>query len=209
MHGDVDGHLVSWVGPDPTRIDAAAVRFDGDKLLAHGASTTADWSATYRLRTGAEWVTEELDVRVDDSVGSRSLSLLRGDSGWSAVRSDEPNEGAATSRELRLPDLDDALDCDLGLCPLTNTMPILRAGLLAAAQAGEAREVRFTMAWVSVPELDVQRSEQIYLSESAVVGGGATIKFRAGDFVAHLEIDSHGLVVNYPSIGRRIAHWTT
>ena len=50
-----------------------------------------------------------------------------------------------------------ALDCDLGLSPLTNFMPIRRRRLL---DGGEAHE--FLMAWVSVPDLGVHRSEQRY-----------------------------------------------
>ena len=31
------------------------------------------------------------------------------------------------------------------------------------------------------------------------------IRFQADTFVEHIEVDADGLVVNYPSIGRRIA----
>jgi hypothetical protein len=50
-----------------------------------------------------------------------------------------------------------ALDCDLGECPVTNTMPVLRHGLL---HGGPPRD--FVMAWVSVPDLSVHASEQRY-----------------------------------------------
>ncbi len=61
------------------------------------------------------------------------------------------------------------------------------------------------MAWVAVPELDVVRATQQYEAGAAVAGGGAQVRFQAGSFVEHIEVDADGLVVSYPSIGRRIA----
>ncbi|MGR0319668.1 putative glycolipid-binding domain-containing protein [Agromyces sp. ZXT2-3] len=60
-----------------------------------------------------------------------------------------------------------ALDCDLGLCPLTNTLPIRRLGLLDA----DVTETPLVVAWVEVPSLRVIRSEQTYASTTA--GGGS------------------------------------
>jgi len=49
------------------------------------------------------------------------------------------------------------LDCDLGLSPVTNMVPILRHGLLRSG-----RPVELTMAWVAVPALTVQPDGQRY-----------------------------------------------
>ncbi len=48
-----------------------------------------------------------------------------------------------------------ALDCDVGLSPVTNLMPILRHGLLS----GDG-QVDLIAAWVSVPDLRVQPDGQ-------------------------------------------------
>ena len=48
---------------------------------------------------------------------------------------------------------------DLGACPLTNTPPVRRLGLLRA-KAGTTSTV--TVAWVLVPSLEVVASRQTY-----------------------------------------------
>ncbi|MQA85859.1 MAG: hypothetical protein GEV03_14860 [Streptosporangiales bacterium] len=105
---------------------------------------------------------------------------------------------------MRLPDLTGALDCDLGLCPLTNTMPILREGLVGPSGRTDGRSVKLTMAWVSVPDLCVSASEQVYRADAAPSGEGALVGFSAGDFATLIEVDADGIVASYPGIGRRI-----
>jgi hypothetical protein len=197
--------LVSWTGPDPVRIDVASVRLADDHLTAHGSSTTADYALTYRLVTEPRWATRRLDVRVDGDSWWRELTLRRDDDGqWSSRHTAATGDGEPATASAEHDELHGALDCDLGLCPLTNTMPVLRHGLVEASRAGETRRVDLTMAWVSVPELEVVASAQRYDSGVAVAGGGAQIRYQAGDFVEHIEFDVDGLVVSYPSIGRRI-----
>ena len=198
--------LVSWTGPEPVRIDVASVHLADDQLAAHGSSTTADYALTYRLVTEPRWITHRLDVRVDGDGWWRQLTLRRDDDGrWSSRHTAAIGDGEPATASAEHDELDGALDCDLGLCPLTNTMPVLRHRLVDASRAGEPLQVDLTMAWVSVPELDVVASAQRYDSGVAVAGGGAQIRYQAGDFVEHIEFDAHGLVVSYPSIGRRIA----
>jgi hypothetical protein len=84
-------------------------------------------------------------------------------------------------------------------------MPVLREDLIEASRRGEQRRVELTMAWVAVPELDVMSSAQRYDAGVPVVAGGAQIRFEAGSFHEHIEVDADGLVVSYPSIGRRLA----
>ena len=198
--------LLAWVGPDPERIDAAHVVLGPDRLSAHGSSTTADYALTYRLLTGPGWVTQRLDVRVDGDGWWRTLGLRRGGEGrWTSRRVESGNDGEPTVSAVEHPELTGALDCDLGLCPLTNTMPVLRGGLIEAARRGEPSRAELTVAWVAVPDLEVQTATQQYESGPAVAGGGAQIRFQAGSFVEDIEVDADGLVVSYPSIGRRIA----
>jgi hypothetical protein len=203
----VNGYtLVAWIGPEPARIDVASVSLGSDRLSAHGSSTTADYVVAYRLATEPHWITRRLDVRVDGAGWWRQLALRRDVAGrWSSRRTEATGDGEPVTTVAEHDELDGALDCDLALCPLTNTMPVLRHGLLGASRAGERRRVDLTMAWVSVPELDVVASAQRYDSEVAVAGGGAQIRYQAGSFVEHIEVDGDGLVISYPSIGRRIA----
>jgi hypothetical protein len=199
--------LVAWTGPDPERIDVAHLRLEADRLSAHGSSTTAAYALTYRLRTDPRWITRRLDVRVDGDGWWRALTLQRDEHGdWTSRRLDAKGDDDQRVTDDRHSELAGALDCDLALCPVTNTMPVLRERMLDAARLGEDRAAELTMAWVAVPELEVQRSVQRYDSGVAVAGGGAQIRFQAGAFVEHIEFDAEGVVVSYPSIGHLAVH---
>jgi uncharacterized protein len=186
--------LVAWRGPEPDRVDAARVVLAADCLRARGTSCAPDYVLTYRLHTGSGWVTRDLDVHVLGELGERRLALRRDDTGWTAQRWVD-----GRPEQVPLPALADALDCDLGLCPLTNTMPVLRAGLLRRPTASH----RITVAWVEVPELVVHASVQDY-GPAAPTDDGALVAFRADGFDTTIEVDADGLVVAYPRIGRRL-----
>ena len=96
--------------------------------------------------------------------------------------------------------LTDALDCDLGLSPLTNSMPVLRHGLVSAG-----RSTDFVMAWISVPDLGFRMSRQRYTFVRAE-GDDYIMRYEAldSDFSADITFDQDGLVVDYPGIGRRL-----
>jgi uncharacterized protein len=178
--------LLAWRGVDPDRIEAASVQLGERRLSAHGASTTPDYVLSWRLETDDLWVTRDLEVHVDALDGKRDLFLRRAaDGSWSVAG------------------LDGALDCDLGLCPFTNTMPILRHGLHQADAPGQV-DVEMVMAWVSVPDLTVSASRQRYRSGGARAGGNALVRFDSAGFGAPIEVDRDGFVVDYPGIGRRV-----
>jgi hypothetical protein len=180
--------LLVWRGLDGRRAEACRVRLDEARLSARGTQIGAEpapYRLDYELETGDRWVTETLTVEACGDDWEHRLVLARAsDGGWSA--NGEP-----------LPDLEGAVDCDLGLCPLTNTMPVLREGLLEPG----AEPHEFVMAWVAVPALTVHRSEQRYepVDESTVRYVG-----EHRDFVAELTFDSNGLVVRYPSLAERV-----
>jgi len=198
MNGPV---LLSWRGPDPERFDSASVTLGPSSLRALGSSMTASYALDYRLETGRDWVTTELDVRARGDGWWTSLLLRRSAGGkWSAVWNGE----GMGSLPTELPDLDSALDCDLSLCPLTNTMPILRHDFVGASHRGEEVAHDLLMAWVSVPDLAVTRSEQRYAVSDPVDEGGALVEFSSTGFNTSIEVDADGIVVNYPMLGRRI-----
>jgi len=201
--------VLAWKGPDPVRVDAAHATLGPDSLTARGTSAVADYVVDWVLETGAAWVTRRLSVRTrgDGWVRTRgdgwvrSLELGRdADGSWSAVRQ---HDGQRAGR-LDVSGLDGALDCDLGLCPFTNTMPVLRHDLVASAQRGESRLVELVMAWVGVPDLTVQVSPQCYTSLGPASDGGAMIGFASGDFETTIEFDRDGLVRVYPGLASRL-----
>lgn len=187
--------LVAWRGPDPDRVDVAHVTLHEDRLSARGTSCTPDYALAYRLETGPAWVTRVLDVRCQGDTVERRLELRRDYAGrWTARRWADGRPAPAD-----LPDLTGALDCDLGLCPLTNTMPVLRTGLLDRPGGSE----RLTMAWVAVPELLVHASLQDYGPADRLEGGGAAVRFAVQDFATTIQFDADGVVVSYPGIAEQ------
>jgi uncharacterized protein len=194
--------LLQWRGFDPDRFEAAHVMLERDALRARGTSLAPSYALQYALVTNAEWITREFSVRVQTDTWTRTLVLRRAvDGEWSADR-----DGTAREHSKEpLPDLRDAVDCDLALCPLTNTMPILRHDIVGRSHRREPAEFDDVMAWVSVPDLAVQRSDQRYaVGDPVEAGTGALVHFATEGFRTTLEVDGDGLMVNYPGLARRI-----
>jgi hypothetical protein len=181
-----------WVkdsGAEYTEVDL------GDGLRATGLAIGADpepYRLDYALTTSADYVTESLTVRATGGGWWRELDLRRSPSGeWSCTtagdgRLDGPEPGIDPA------ELKDALDCDLGLSPLTNTMPVLRHGLLTAPGRHD-----FVMAWVRVPQLAVLRHEQRYTHLHPGV-----VRYESDGFQAELVFDTTGVVTDYPGLAR-------
>ncbi|MGR0220093.1 putative glycolipid-binding domain-containing protein [Agromyces sp. ZXT2-6] len=202
-HTDEHGapRLRTWIGDDdPDRIETACVRFGTEgSMHAIGGARTHRYVTDWELDIGDGWRTRALRVTARGFGWWRTLDLERSPQGeWHA---DVQQSGVVDLPAAGLADpssVADALDCDLGLCPLTNTMPIRRLGLLDA----DVAETALVMAWVEVPSLRVIRSDQAYASTT--VGGRRRVRFRSldSDFAAELEVDDDALVVDYPGIGR-------
>ena len=219
---------VGWQGvDDENRSDIANVRLDRDRLTATGTSRTPQYQLQYTLRTGSDWVTRSLDVQVAGAGWHRKLALVREPDGrwrsegratgipvtadglpfviegadWSATDGTLP--GIIDQTSLRGAD-----DCDLGLCPITNTMPMLRAILPRGGAPGPqpGPEVEFVMAWVEVPSLRVIRSDQIYQLRSTAIDGTAVVRYIGlhRSFEGDLHVDRDGLVIDYPQLARRL-----
>ena len=172
---------LAWNGTPDWRAEVCEVALTDGGLAATGAQLGADpkpYRAAYELEARGNWVTRRLRVEVG---GVGSLELRHDGKGtWAGV------ENAAA--------LEGALDCDLAFSPLTNTMPIRRHRLHE-----EPGAVDFAMAWVSLPDLKVHRSQQRY--EHLEPG---RVRFSSGDFMADLDLDEDGLVVVYPGLARRV-----
>ena len=149
------------------------------------------------LQTGDRLTTTRLVVEVIGDGWRRNLDLRRaGADHWSIAAHAEgsinlPSPGGDPGR------LDGALDCDLGLSPVTNSMPVLRHGLRHQGS------VEFLMAWVSVPDLAVVPSRQRYtwLGER---DGLTFVRYASGEFSSDLSFDDDGIVVDYPQLARRL-----
>jgi hypothetical protein len=190
-----------WVGDDdPERIETGAVRFGTDGLHAIGGARTEWYVTDWELLVGDGWRTRALRVTARGFGWRRTLDLERSTEGEWRARAAHSGEADLPPAGLADPSsVAGAVDCDLGLCPLTNTMPIRRLGL----QDAEVPETALIMAWVEMPSLRVTRSAQAYASSK--VDRRRFVRFRSldADFAADLEVDADGLVVDYPGISRQ------
>ncbi|MER6365508.1 putative glycolipid-binding domain-containing protein [Kitasatospora sp. NPDC001527] len=193
-------HLVpTWEVSESRGVETAWVELGNDRLRAHGRVAglmPAPYWLDYELDTGPGWTTRRLAVRAASAQGVRELELLNHDGRW-------------TVDGHHRPELDGALDCDLGLSPLTNAMPLLRHRLHR-----EPGRHDFLMAWVRVPDLTVHPSRQTYThlgptGNEDAAGAAATVRYESGGFRADLLVDLHdllvdlhGLVLDYPGLAR-------
>jgi uncharacterized protein len=171
MDRDPAVKLYAWQGPG--LFEVAFVDLGEDRLTARGTQLRADYSLSYVLETSQLFVSEHLRAEVETVRGAGSLDLRRGTT----------------------PLKDDVLDLDLQASPLFNSLPVLRDRL---HEGGEARE--YTMAFVRVPELSVQRVAQRYVPLARGV-----VRFRSGSFTADIEFDADGFVVRYPGLAERVS----
>jgi hypothetical protein len=195
---------VAWVKDDPFGVEFAEIGIGEEHLTARGVavgSAPFTYRLDYELETTADFVTVRLRVTSRGEGWRRDLDLRRDDGrAWSVAADEEghvdlPPVGGDTA------DLADALDCDLGLSPVTNMMPILRHGLLDGGGP-----IEFTMAWVAVPALAVQADHQRYRHVSSA-NGHHVIRYEATDdgFTADITVDGDAVVIDYPGIAKRLA----
>ncbi|MEU9283508.1 putative glycolipid-binding domain-containing protein [Streptomyces sp. NPDC048275] len=186
----VTSRVITWVVTESKGYETSWITSGAGALSARGravGTTPEPYWISYELDTADGFVTRRLRVTAETAAGTRVLDLRH------------DGEGHWTADGEWLPDLGGALDCDLGLCPLTNTMPVLRHGLHLGPGERE-----FLMAWVSVPELTVRASQQTYTHLGRHADGGR-VRFASGDYRSDLELDADGYVVDYPTMARRLA----
>jgi uncharacterized protein len=97
--------------------------------------------------------------------------------------------------DRRTVELGDADLFDLFASPFFNSLPVMRDGLL---DHGPARD--YVMRFVTLPELDVVRSQQRYEPR-----GGRVVRYSSGSFAADIAFDPDGFVMSYEGFLERIA----
>jgi hypothetical protein len=197
--------LLAWEGTDAWRAELADVEFRPEGVRARGIQLGVDpqpYRLDYRLDALDAFRTRRLEAQISIDGRRHELDLRRDqDGGWSwrlASNGDELVSSTADSAQL-----EGAVDCDLALSPLTNLMPIRRRDI-ARPQPG----FDLVCAWVSVPELTVSPYPQRYEHVRRRDDGTATVRFvdrgPSEGFVAELELDPDGLVLDYPDLARRV-----
>jgi uncharacterized protein len=197
MNDEVHRSLV-WLKDGGAEL--SEVKLARSRLSALGCAIGSDpvpYRLEYVLTTAESYVTSSLRAHTSGVGWRRSVELHRDGNGhWRFVADaegdlDAPPPGGDASL------FDGALDCDLGLSPLTNTMPMLRHELLSPAEP-----VDLLMAWVSVPGLAISPSAQRYTPVSQA-DSTSVVRFDSDGFSADIVVDKNGFVVDYPGIGHR------
>lgn len=193
-----------WSKDQPFGAELADLTVAGGTLSATGVAIGSEpcpYRLEYQLTTAQGYVTAQLVVRTAGPGWRRALVLERAASGaWSCLtEADGHLDRPAPGGELT--GVAGALDCDLGLSPLTNSMPVLRHRLHEGGGP-----VDFLMAWVAVPELAVYPSRQRY-TFAGREPRARVVRFETldGDFVADIAFDDQGIVLDYPGIARLVA----
>ena len=132
-----------WRGLDAWRAEHAEVDLAEDRLSARGVQIGVEpgpYRLEYELQTGEGFVTQRLQVQVRGAGWRRWIDLTRDAHGsWHCeAEADGDSDIELPPPGGRMDDVRGALDCDLGLSPLTNFMPIRREHLL---DGGEPREL--------------------------------------------------------------------
>ena len=195
---------VAWVKDDPFGVEFAEIDIGEKHMSALGVAigtAPEPYRLDYQLETHTGFATARLRASSRGAGWRRELDLRRDlDGVWSVAGAEEghvdlPPAGGDTSR------LVGALDCDLGLSPVTNMMPILRHDLLHGGGP-----IEFTMACVAVPALAVQPDRQRYRHLRSAPDRHV-IRYEAidGSFAADITVDADAVVIDYPAIARRLS----
>ena len=202
---DARRRAVAWVKDDPFGVEFAEIALARQHLSADGVAIGAGpipYRLDYILETAPGFVTSRLRVSSRGEGWRRTLDLRRSAAGvWSVIANEEGDLDLPSAGGDPLT-LTGSLDCDLGLSPVTNLMPVLRHDLLSGGGP-----VELTTAWVSVPDLSVRLDRQRY----AFLRAGSdhrVIRYEAtdGTFAADITLDTDGIVIDYPGIARRLSN---
>jgi hypothetical protein len=145
------------------------------------------FSAWYGIRCDANWQVRQVDITTLHGGDKRLELLTEGDGHWQ-TRSGQP-----------LPALDGCIDVDISATPYTNTLPIRRLAL----SVGQSAEL--LVAYITVPEMQVQPARQRYTClEASEHGGLYKYEGLSTGFTANISVDADGLVINYPEVFKRV-----
>jgi len=162
-----------------------------------GGALAVDGVVVASLDTGPGRIA--YDLATDDAIGTRRLSVRVEDPRgvWQVVLGSDGGgrwwEGDGRPR----PDLTGAIDVDITVTPLTNTLPIRRLRLPAGGSA------EILAVYVDVDARTVTAASQRY---THLDGDGLAGRYRyeAGSFRADITVDADGFVLDYPGLWRRM-----
>ncbi|WP_164019942.1 putative glycolipid-binding domain-containing protein [Pyxidicoccus trucidator] len=153
----------------------------GSVVLAEGG---LPYAVDYTVLCDRQWLTHEARILLKRGDVEQSLTL----------RVDAQRRWWRGGDEL--PQFRGCSDVDLSFTPSTNTLPIRRLSL----EVGQGSDV--TAVWVRMPDLSLEPLPQRY---TRLTSTRYRYESRGGSFVAEVETDELGLVLNYPPGWERVA----
>lgn len=200
-------HAVGWIRYEDQGAEYAELWLGETRLSARSTAIgtrPVPYVAELELHTVDEFITSRLAVATRGLGWRRTIELRRSEEGvWTA---DAALEGDIDLREPGgdMSQFEGALDPDVELCPILNSPPTLRHRLLEGGTAPE-----MVMVWVELPSLVLHRSVQRYAYVGKDAAGNHAVRFEApdpggGGFVQDITFDANGIVLDYPTIAKRI-----
>ncbi|MBO0856635.1 MAG: putative glycolipid-binding domain-containing protein [Nocardia sp.] len=154
------------------------------RLIAGACGDHAAFSASYDLVTDEAGRTKRLSMRSTVESGDRHASIARDEENYWLVDS-----GSTHMRST----FGGALDVDVALSPLFNTLPIRRFGL-----AHGTEDLQLPVIYVRLPDLIVEEASLTYSS------GADGIHVLSPVSSATVTVDDDGFVLDYPGLAERI-----
>jgi hypothetical protein len=202
-------HAVSWLRYEDQGAEYAELSLGENRLFARSTAIGArplPYVADLELQTVDDYITSKLAVTTRGLGWKRRIELRRSDEGvWTA---EVALEGGVDLGEPGgdMSQFEGALDPDVELCPILNSPPALRHRLLEGGTAPE-----MVMIWVEIPSLTLHRSVQRYSYLGTDAAGNHRVRFEnpdpdGGDFVQDITFDADGIVLDYPTIAKRIGY---
>lgn len=136
----------------------------------------------YEVRCDAQWRTTFAWLKI---VGGGEMELH--------------GDGAGRWRDAQgrvLSAIEGCIDIDISATPFTNTLSIRRL------QLAEGERQQVSVAYISAPDLQVTRAEQVY----SCIALNREYRFESlvSKFTADLPVDEDGLVIDYPTLSTRL-----
>jgi hypothetical protein len=179
--------IARWRDWSGEGIEHLVLREDAHQIVAESAIVATvegeSLAVRYRIECDTGWKVRNVEV---DKIGAgRGLRLHSDGAGHWRDDADAP-----------IPHLDGAIDVDISMTPFTNTLPIRRLRFAA----GQSHEI--VTAYIQMPQLKILADRQRY----TCLHPGELFRYESvdSDFARDVEIDSNGLVVNYPGLFRRV-----
>ncbi|WP_328289695.1 putative glycolipid-binding domain-containing protein [Nocardia aurantiaca] len=182
--------ILTWRAHNGSRMESVRVVLSGNRIRAAGRIVAGDcedhpaFSASYDLVTDESGVTKRLSLRSTLATGERHASIARDEENYWLI-----DAGATHVRST----FGGALDVDVVLSPLFNTLPIRRYGMAHASE-----DVQVPVVYVRLPDLLVQEASLTYSS------GADGIHVLSPVSSATVTVDEDGFLLDYPGLAERI-----